>query len=1267
MECEKVQEELQSSTRSSVGLPEGQQNGGNARDFEHLKIPPPPKMASENPSGLAQTTTSAEGGPQEKRRKITMDPGACLEYSNSEVGANPLKNPLSVKKSSKNINEILMPRKPRDNKNGKKVPTTSSGRVFTRFRKASTFPSTQSQGVSGANLAMNNRMKDSKMDDFFIRDNNCRNPSNVHRNPCTSSPDKDAQNSKPSKGQNFKRTYTGTQKASTSSTITTETCLRTPTKSTSNNAAFSMSSPSSSSQKTSPGAHRVSPGSRVFKWPPKKSSQSVPITTSPDTTTHIFVCSPDRGEVRSSGASSWTSSSSSSSQSSAGSCSSGQTCTSDSSLQSGGNLGPTAGGVVRNIFGKAADGSVTQSEQQQSSLDDSELDNLLANYNMDQCTSQQRTSTDNSNKFGLFGVSSSSHGNDDDGSSDGEDLRPNPFEMLPDELLENIFCQMPMLDLCLHLSLVCQRWREIIQRDTFIPWKKKYHKLKQGCPETVQEVNDLMGEHNITATKDGCLLHLIRYMSSWQKREEAAILSRLQTHPQSAAAQDLIRTRAEDCLIDGACPAWSVVAAVVVLSTSVSDIQTLLRVLTRHPTPCMIVDVLEGLYCIATILFSLRNHFKINMGLHYRLFYTLYLYENASSISCGQLTALKGKARGQQSMMRYRSVKDRVRLSHEQLRIINHELKPRETIKIIAFAGTGKTTTLVEYTKLRPHLKFLMLAYNKSVQEHAVKLFPGNVQCRTVHSLAYSGCGYRFRGKLGFSIKTADVANNLRKHSRNNYVFAKYVLDTLTSYIASAEDDVTTAHVPETKPGAGGIKVPISHQEKMQIAEEAQQIWDRMSNPRDFDISISHDGYLKIYQLSRPQITDYDCLLIDEAQDLTPAINDILLKQDVAKILVGDPHQQIYTFRGARNAMQETVCTHTYYLTQSFRFGPEIAYVAACLLDVLKGVKTKTLVGSSKTGTVLGTKQGQEAVICRMNFTLFNEAVRLTDPSRPPVRIAFVGGLRGYQHNRILDIYYLSLSPEQRRKDNVRVQDKFIGKFDNLWSLKEFAEKAQDVELSGKIRIVETHRHNTPKFVKRIRERTTDDLKTADVVLTSAHKSKGLEFDTVRLADDFCGASSNPLAPDRPQWEQLQEDEKNLLYVAATRAKKSLLLTKTVMTALKDVQEQFIYPSLTQELLNSGVQLTCTNTRCGQATPADNLLTMNRKTVTYGTGHGLEAPPGPLCPKCSKLPAPGFRDLLCDPCPGEGGDVEEREEELSDDDDMNVMFFAIHYNPFFNM
>lgn len=43
---------------------------------------------------------------------------------------------------------------------------------------------------------------------------------------------------------------------------------------------------------------------------------------------------------------------------------------------------------------------------------------------------------------------------------------------------------------------------------------------------------------------------------------------------------------------------------------------------------------------------------------------------------------------------------------------------------------------------------------------------------------------------------------------------------------------------------------------------------------------------------------------------------DILLHQSCGKILVGDPHQQIYTFRGAVNALQAAPHTHLYYLTQ---------------------------------------------------------------------------------------------------------------------------------------------------------------------------------------------------------------------------------------------------------------------------------------------------------------------------------------------------------------
>ena len=35
-------------------------------------------------------------------------------------------------------------------------------------------------------------------------------------------------------------------------------------------------------------------------------------------------------------------------------------------------------------------------------------------------------------------------------------------------------------------------------------------------------------------------------------------------------------------------------------------------------------------------------------------------------------------------------------------------------------------------------------------------------------------------------------------------------------------------------------------------------------------VNMSHDGYLKVFQLMRPSLREYDCILIDEAQDLTP-------------------------------------------------------------------------------------------------------------------------------------------------------------------------------------------------------------------------------------------------------------------------------------------------------------------------------------------------------------------------------------------------------------
>ena len=52
--------------------------------------------------------------------------------------------------------------------------------------------------------------------------------------------------------------------------------------------------------------------------------------------------------------------------------------------------------------------------------------------------------------------------------------------------------------------------------------------------------------------------------------------------------------------------------------------------------------------------------------------------------------------------------------------------------------------------------------------------------------------------------------------------------------------------------------------------KDAELIWSQMLNFKNKDIYMTHDGYLKIYQLSKPKLPDYDCILIDEAQDMSP-------------------------------------------------------------------------------------------------------------------------------------------------------------------------------------------------------------------------------------------------------------------------------------------------------------------------------------------------------------------------------------------------------------
>jgi len=463
-----------------------------------------------------------------------------------------------------------------------------------------------------------------------------------------------------------------------------------------------------------------------------------------------------------------------------------------------------------------------------------------------------------------------------------------------------------------------------------------------------------------------------------------------------------------------------------------------------------------------------------------------------------------------------------MQLTLEQMEIVNCELYAYDVLEVIAFAGTGKTTTLYEYTKARPHLRFLYVAFNKSVQMEAASKFPDNVTCKTAHSLAWRQYGQNYKNKLIPSLKANTVMDVL---NLNSYEDAKFVLDTLLKYLVSTDDRIYKKHIiPLARQHYEHKKEPMPD-----FAYMAEQLWMMMADTQNSDIGMLHDGYLKLYQLSNP-ILDFDCVLLDEAQDTNPVTARIVLSQPCPKILVGDPHQQIYSFRGARDAMQEITPTSIMYLTHSFRFGNKIASLANQILHCFKG-ETQNLTGMNGEGEV-GEVSGNHAFIARTNAAVFSEAVKLYKKCK----IGFAGGIQGYRFDEIVDTYYLY----DKQKDKIR--NSYIRSFPSYDDLKEFARTVEDWELSSRCTIVEEYRHKIPKLVQDIQKAAVESDK-AQIVLTTAHKSKGLEFREVRIADDFPKLVNNGKLI---TGEEFDIDEFNLIYVAITRTKERIMLSESL-------------------------------------------------------------------------------------------------------------------------
>jgi len=125
-------------------------------------------------------------------------------------------------------------------------------------------------------------------------------------------------------------------------------------------------------------------------------------------------------------------------------------------------------------------------------------------------------------------------------------------------------------------------------------------------------------------------------------------------------------------------------------------------------------------------------------------------------------------------------------LTSEQHAIINSN----GNIKINAVAGSGKTTTIIEYAKARPaNSRILYLAFNRSVKIEATKKFAekglSNVKVETAHSLAYKNIIFKHHYTVrSQGYKTNEIAEVLGLKGNGDKITEYIIANHINKFVA---------------------------------------------------------------------------------------------------------------------------------------------------------------------------------------------------------------------------------------------------------------------------------------------------------------------------------------------------------------------------------------------------------------------------------------------------------------------------------------------------
>lgn len=466
---------------------------------------------------------------------------------------------------------------------------------------------------------------------------------------------------------------------------------------------------------------------------------------------------------------------------------------------------------------------------------------------------------------------------------------------------------------------------------------------------------------------------------------------------------------------------------------------------------------------------------------------------------------------------------------------------------MIARAGSGKTWTIIRGVAVRPrHQSAILCAFNKRIAEELSERLAtaGNARAKTLHAIGFRAIsraigrritvdGGRER-KLAFRVcgeqEPAEPVDSVAKIAQLAKEIAPDEAQNIERLIEIALD---FGHAGDDDDDAG-----------WDVARRARAAADVVALSREIDHEVSFADMLYVPLALKLQPDHADLVCIDEAQDMNLA--QLRLAARVRKaggriVVVGDPRQAIYSWRGAAPGALERVAdalnARRMPLTVTFRCARAIVEEARKLVPDLEAAPGATggVIWQCRESEMIAMARPGDFVLSRVNAPLARVCLSIL---RAGTRAHIVGGadigdaliklVRKLSDPRQLSlagdpmVAFLERLNRWREREHARAMAR------NRLRLAELVNDQAEMLAS-----IAEGREDVAEVIETI-ERLFSTDGGPRVACSTIHRAKGLEADRVFIL-------SSTLEQVRPQTPLGELEEANLRYVAITRAKRELV------------------------------------------------------------------------------------------------------------------------------